>query len=104
MAAFDLSIRQACKLFAVSETAYRYRPKNSLENDDIAHWLIKLTNDESDWGFGSCFDYLRNVQGFSWNHKRVYRIYRELELNLRIRPRRRPKRDKPAPLKTAPAG
>ena len=34
-------------------------------------------------------------KGFSWNHKRVYRIYRELELNLRIKPKRRIKRDKP---------
>jgi putative transposase len=42
-----------------------------------------------------CFLYLRNVQGYGWNHKRVYRIYRELELNLRIKPRRRIKRDKP---------
>ena len=32
------------------------------------------------------------------NHKRVYRIYRELELNLRIKPRRRIKRDKPEAL------
>ena len=39
--------------------------------------------------------YLRNVQGHVWNHKRVYRIYRELELNLRIKPRKRLKRDKP---------
>lgn len=34
-------------------------------------------------------------QGLGWNHKRVYRIYRELELNLRIKPRKRLKRDKP---------
>lgn len=39
--------------------------------------------------------YLRNVKGYGWNHKRVYRIYRELELNLRIKPRRRIKRDRP---------
>ena len=39
--------------------------------------------------------YLRNVKGFNLNHKRVYRIYRELELNLRIKPRNRLKRDKP---------
>lgn len=49
----------------------------------------------SRWGFGLCFDYLRNVKGFKWNHKRVYRIYCELALNLRIKPRRRIKRDKP---------
>jgi len=39
--------------------------------------------------------FLRNSKGFHWNHKRVYRIYRDLELNLRIKPRRRIKRDKP---------
>ena len=38
------------------------------------------------------------MKGFRWNHKRVYRIYRELELNLRIKPRKRLKRDKPDPL------
>ena len=47
------------------------------------------------WGFGLCFLYLRNVQGRRWNHKRVYRIYRELELNLRIKPRKRLRRNKP---------
>ena len=31
----------------------------------------------------------------AWNHKRVRRIYCELELNLRIKPRRRIKRHKP---------
>jgi len=33
--------------------------------------------------------------GHGWNHKRVYRIYRELELNRRIKLRKRMKRDKP---------
>lgn len=32
-----------------------------------------------------------------WNHKRVYRIYRELGLNLRIKPRKRLVREKPQP-------
>ena len=41
---------------------------------------------------------LRNTRGFKWNHKRVYRIYRELELNVRIKSRSRIKRDKPDPL------
>jgi putative transposase len=47
---------------------------------------------------GYVFLYLRNVQGYGWNHKRVYRIYCKLELNLRIKPKKRLKRDKPEPL------
>ena len=52
----------------------------------------------ADQGFGLCLLYLRNVKGFCWNHKRVYRIYCELELNLRIKPKKRLKRDRPEPL------
>jgi putative transposase len=47
---------------------------------------------------GLCFLYLRNVKSYGWNHKRVYRIYRELELNLRIKPKKRLVREKPEPL------
>ncbi len=46
-------------------------------------------------GFGLCFLRLRNVKGHSWNHKRVCRIYCALELNLRVKPRKRLKRDMP---------
>ena len=62
---------------------------------EIADWLEKLTGKRRTWGFGLCFLYLRNVKGFGWNHKRVYRIYCELELNLRIKPKKRLKREKP---------
>lgn len=89
------SIRLACATFNISQTCYRYQPKLSDENAHIADWLLRLTSTHKRWGFGLCFLYLRNVKGFGWNHKRVYRIYRELELNLRIKPRKRLKRDKP---------
>lgn len=90
-----VSIRFACECLGVSPSCYYYRAKHSTENALIADWLLRLTTTNRRWGFGLCFLYLRNVQGYSWNHKRVYRIYRELELNLRIRPKRRIKRDKP---------
>ena len=92
------SIALACRTFQISETCYRYSPILSDENDEIADWLERLTENKRTWGFGLCFLYLRNVQGYGWNHKRVYRIYCELELNLRIKPKKRLKRDKPEPL------
>lgn len=38
------------------------------------------------------------MKGFGWNHERVYRIYRELELNLRIKPKKWLVRERPEPL------
>jgi putative transposase len=92
------SIRRACADFKISETCYRYEAKQSGQNEQIAEWLVRLTDNQRNWGFGLCFLYLRNVKGFGWNHKRVYRIYRELELNLRIRPKKRLLRETPATL------
>ncbi len=92
------SIAHACATFGVSQTCYRYQAKASEDNSVIADWRIRLTSAYRDWGFGLCFLHLRNVKGFGWNHKRVYRIYRELELNLRIKPRKRLVRELPEPL------
>ena len=93
-----ISVRLACQIFAVSETCYRYQPKLNDDNAVIADHLVRLTHNQRNWGFGLCYLYLRNVKGFKWNHKRVYRIYRELELNLRIKPKKRLVRQKPEPL------
>lgn len=49
---------------------------------------MRVTANQRNWGFGLCFLYLRNVKGF----------YRELELNLRIRSKKRMMRETPAPL------
>jgi putative transposase len=92
-------ISRACRLFGVSETCYRYEPKLSGENERIADWLVRLTHNQRNWGFGLFYLFLRSVKGYVWNHKRVHRIYRLLELNLRIKPkRRRLVRDMPWPL------
>jgi len=92
------SIKLVCQAFGISETCYRYQPLLSDENAEIADWLVRLIYNQKDWGFGLCRDYLRNVKGFGWNHKRIYRIYCELELNLRIKPKWRIQREKPQPL------
>ena len=93
-----ISIRMACLIFNISVTGYYHQSVASDENSQIADLLIELTTQNKNWGFGLCFLSLRNVLGLPYNHKRVYRIYCELELNLRIKPKRRIKRNKPVPL------
>ncbi len=94
----SISIRKACHIFNISVTCYYHKSAASDENKQIADLLIELTEQNKNWGFGLCFLTLRNVIGLPYNHKRVYRIYCELELNLRIKPKRRIKRVKPVPL------
>jgi putative transposase len=74
----------ACAAFAISQTCYRYTAKPFSENDEFDDWLVRLTDNHRNWEFGLCILYLRNVKGLPRNHKHAYRIYRELELNLRI--------------------
>ena len=93
-----ISIRLACELYQISQTCYRYEAQRNVENEQIANWLIRLTDNNRSWGFGLCYLFLRNVKGYRWNHKRVYRIYKELELNLRIKPRKRLIREVPEAL------
>jgi putative transposase len=93
-----VSIALACRTFQISETCYRHSPVLSDENEEIADWLERLIGNKRSWSFGLCFLYLRNVQGYGWNHKRVYLIHCELELNLRVKPKKRLKRDRPEPL------
>ena len=49
-------------------------------------------------GLGLCYLYLCYLEGLKWNHKLVYEVYIELELNLRIKPRKRLVREKPEAL------
>jgi putative transposase len=93
-----VSIRLARQAFGVSQTCYRHQAKFCSDNGLIADCLVRLTHNQRNWGFGLSYLYLRNVKGFKWNHIRVYRIYRELELNLRIKPKKRLVREKPEPL------
>ena len=64
--------------FRISESCYRYVSKLDTENEEVATWLIKLPDNNRNWSFSLCYLYLRNLKGFKWNYKRVYRVYKEL--------------------------
>jgi putative transposase len=90
-----LIIRLACEVFGLSESGCRYQPKFNAENAKITEWLLRLTKSQRNWGCGLCLLHLRNVKGFRYNHKRVNRIYWDLELILRIKTKKRMNRAKP---------
>lgn len=93
-----LSVWLAWETLGISETCYRDKAKLSNERSLIANSLVRLTCRQPTWGFGLCFVYLQDVNGFRWTHKRVYRICDDLGLNQRIRPEKRRMRDSPQPL------
>lgn len=86
VARHKVSITLACRALGVSETCYRYSPKLKDENEEIADLLVGLTDARKTWDFGLCFLHLCSVKGHPWKQKRVYRVYCELELNLRTDP------------------
>ncbi len=73
---------------AVSKTAYYYRSKKRVGDAEIEVCLKKLADDHKRWGFDKMMMRFK-MDEKPWNHKRVYRIYCELGLNLRIKPRKR---------------
>ncbi len=56
--------------------------------------LQAIVAEEQRWGFWKCHDRLR-AQGYGWNHKRIWRVYCQLRLNLPRRTKRRvPQRER----------
>jgi putative transposase len=91
-----MSERQACCLMGISRTACRYESKKP-DDQEIREQLRNLAERKPRWGFGKMKDYLKH-QGYCWNHKRVYRVYCEMKLNLRVKPKKRLPTREPKPL------
>ena len=94
--AHQTSERRACRLANLSRNAYRYVKKKA--NDfEIQTKLAQIAEDHHCWGFRKMAAYLRK-QGNLWNHKKMYRIYCEMGLNLRVKPKKRLPTRIPKPL------
>src|SRR4051794_24440768 len=85
----SLSIKRSCRLINLSRAAY-YREKKGLAARDalVVEALNAVVAKHGRWGFWKCHDRLR-LQGHAWNHKRTWRVYCAMKLNL---PRRTKKR------------
>jgi len=57
-------------------------------DEPIVQELQQLAHGQPGWGCGRMTDYLR-TQGYVWNHKRIRRVYRAMELHLKRKPKKR---------------
>ena len=71
----------------ISRSAFLYEP-TPREDSLVITTLLELAERYSRYGFAKYFAVLRR-DGYTWNHKRVYRIYRQLQLNMRRKGKRR---------------
>jgi putative transposase len=80
----------------MSRSGFRYQAKKP-DDGEIREQLRLIAERRPRWGFKKMFDYLKN-QRYHWNHKRVYRVYCEMKLNLRVKPKKRLPARAPKPL------
>jgi putative transposase len=93
---YAISERRACRLLNVSRSVYRYQPKRP-DDSELEDVLMRLVERWPRWGFGKMCTWMRK-QGYTWNHKRIYRVYCQLGLNMRIKPKKRLPSRHPQPL------
>lgn len=73
---------------SVSKTAYYYQSIKQSDDAEIKAYLLSLSLEHKRWGFEKMMQKAKS-DSKPWNHKRVYRVYCELKLNIRVKPRKR---------------
>jgi putative transposase len=81
------SISQACKIVRLSRSSFQYKHKPK-DDSEIQDALTAVVGKHPAIGFWQSYYRFRN-KGYSWNHKRVRRIYRQMKLNIRRRAKKR---------------
>ena len=82
-----VSQRQALKAVSLPQSTSRYKRKPK-QDDELISELQQLVEKHPAIGFWQCYYRLRR-KDFKWNHKRVYRVYTALKLNIRRQRKKR---------------
>ncbi len=93
MTEHSLSVQKSCKCIGLSRSAY-YRDTTASGSRDaeVIAAINGVLEKHARWGFWKCFKALKRHH-HHWNHKRVYRVYCQMNLNQKRRAKRRlPKR------------
>ena len=82
---FHVSITRACNPVGIHKSYFYY---DSVKDDSEVEAAIRQKAEDGCDGFWKIYHRLRN-EGFEWNHKRVYRVYKAIHFNKRVPLRKR---------------
>jgi putative transposase len=85
---YEMSERHACRLLGLGRSTHRYRAHREERDAEQRERLKELAAKRMRFGYRRLTAMLVR-EGITANHKRVYRLYREEGLAMRIRQRRR---------------
>ena len=81
-----MSVSRACKIISLPRSQFYYDPIK--DDGEVIDALQELAFKHPSYGFRKLFAYIRR-SGKTWNHKKVYRVYKLLKLNKKRRGKRR---------------
>lgn len=84
----QLSERKACRILNLSRTVFNYESSKSEKDEKVITALNALAGRHPGYGFWKMYQRLR-LEGYLWNHKRVHRVYTNMNLNIRRKHKRR---------------
>ena len=90
-----IGIARGCDMLGLARSSFYRRGQPALERDQaVVDSLNELVGRHGRWGFWKCYRHMEE-HGCPWNHKRVWRVYCAMRLNLPRRTRKRlPVREK----------
>jgi len=82
-----LTIKAACNTVNISRGSFYYQPKRN-DYAEVKKQIELAIDQRPRRGFPKIFDTIRRKK-FKWNHKKVYRVYKENEFQLKYRKKQR---------------
>jgi len=99
LATKGISVRRACQLAQLERATFQYRARTRPDEEAALADISELAQQHPRYGYRRIWALLRHKR--SINRKRVHRLWKRARLQVKRAVRRRPRRNRPAPLAAA---